>query len=205
MRRKKRNTIKSDYRDTILIVVENSEVDFFNRYFKKFLKENYGISIRCESSGNRNSCEVLNFRKITKRINYALKDENYKAVFLLIDLKTNCRATNRNHTCLIELKKEYQPEYKIDIDVKDRFYLFVVCNEIESWFLTINPNKTDTNSVFEDHKQEIKRYLKVKTERAIVNRVLKGLLNEEFHLDTSKNISLNYFIKKLNNYNQIKV
>ena len=201
-KKKKSKSFKKTYQDTILIIVENSEVEFFNKYLKKLLKEKNTILIRCESSGNKNTCEILNFKKITKRVNYALIEEKYKAVFLLIDLKTNCRKTNKNHKCLIKLKKEYLPEYKIEENFKNNFYLFVVCNEIESWFLTIDPNRSNTNNISEDHKKEIKLYLNIKKERAIVDKITKGLINKEFQLNFSKNKSLEFFINKLKEFNE---
>jgi len=51
-RRKSSKKPLNSNQDTILLIVENSEVDFFNKYFKAYLKENYQINIKCESSGS---------------------------------------------------------------------------------------------------------------------------------------------------------
>ncbi len=37
MRKKKSNKKVKDYSDTILLIVENSEVEFFKQYFNQFL------------------------------------------------------------------------------------------------------------------------------------------------------------------------
>jgi len=195
MRRKRVSKKPSNSnQDTILLIVENSEVDFFNRYFREYLKNNHQIHIKCESSGSSNKCNILNFRKITKRINEALQYDGYKSVFLMLDLKTNCRHTNQNHTCLVKLKNEYQSEYKIEKEFKDRFYLFVVCNEIESWFLTFHKN---TNSVNDNHKKELMKLLNVNSEPQIVQKMIKELRAGTYALNFFHNSSLNYFVKKL--------
>ena len=193
MRRDKKKPLASN-KEIILLIVENSEADFFNRYFRDYLKEKYHINIKCETSGSSNKCEILNFRKMTNRINEALENEGYKSVFLMLDLKTNCRPTNQNHTCLVKLKNEYQSEYKINQALKERFYLFVVCNEIESWFLTIKKN---TNNVNDNHKKELMEFLKVSSEPQIVQKMIKELKAGTYHLNFSHNSSLNYFIEKL--------
>jgi|GEM_PF-2159519 hypothetical protein len=43
MRKKKSNKKVKDYSDTILLIVENSEVEFFKQYFNQFLYKNYSI------------------------------------------------------------------------------------------------------------------------------------------------------------------
>ena len=196
MRVKKRKTPhkKAD----ILLIVENSEVDFFRQYFNDYLLKKYKISIKCESSGAGNKCKITNFGKINKRVERAIKKEGYKAVFLMIDLKTKCFTSENTHTCLVELKNEYFPKYKIDKALKNQFYLFVVCNEIESWFLTIDK---DTNSVHQDHKKELMKFLKVNSEPQIVQKMIKELKSGTYELDFSKNSSLQYFIEKLQEYN----
>ena len=196
MKRKKSNKLKSNS-DTILLIVENSEVLFFEEYFKDYLKQNYQISIKCKASGSSNKCNILNFKKMSNKINEAIEEESYKAVFLMLDLKTNCRTLNQNHTCLIELKREYEREYKIEKRFKNQFYLFVVANEIESWFLTIKKN---TNNVNENHKKELMQFLGSNSEPQIVQKMIKELKNETYKLDFSKNSSLEYFIEKLQEF-----
>ena len=181
-------------KNTILLIVENSEKDFFNLYFREYLKTNHQINIECEGSGKSNKCKILHFEKITKRINRALGKEGYKSVFLMLDLKTNCTNTGRNHTCLVKLKNEYEHKYKIEKELKNRFKLFVVCNEIESWFLTINKN---TNNVNDDHKKELMSFLKVSSEPQIVQKIIKELKAGTYTLNFSHNSSFEYFIKKL--------
>ncbi|MFK5975134.1 MAG: hypothetical protein QM493_01380 [Sulfurovum sp.] len=193
-KRKNRSPLALKYKDTILLIVENSEVAFFNRYFREYLQTNHQISIKCEPSGSSNKCNILNFRKMENRINIALEDDGYKSVFLMLDLKTNCSNTGRNHTCLVKLKKEYQHKYEIRKDLKDRFIFFVVCNEIESWFLTID---RDTNNISENHKQDLKEFLNVSSEKQIVEKMIKELKAQNYSLNFSHNHSLNYFIKKL--------
>ena len=197
MRRKKNHKFKSK-ENRILLIVENSEADFFNQYFKNYLKDNYNITIDCEPSGCANKCEIANGNRMTNRITEALEREKYKAVFLMIDLKTKCFTSENTHECLVELKREYLPKYKIDKAFKNQFYLFVVCNEIESWFLTIDKN---TNSVHSDHKKELMKFLKVNSEPQIVQKMIKELKSGTYELDFSKNSSLEYFIEKLQEYN----
>jgi len=182
----------------ILLIVENTEVDFFKQYFNAYLLNEYGVSVKCESSGAGNRCKITNFGKMNKRIERAIAKEGYKAVFLMIDLKSKCFTNETTHTCLVELKREYLPKYQINKELKNRFYLFVVCNEIESWFLTINK---DTNSVNEDHKKELMKFLKVNSEPQIVQKMIKELRVGRYKLDFSKNNSLKYFIKKLQEFN----
>jgi len=193
-KRKTRSPLASKYKDTILLIVENSEVAFFNQYFRDYLQTNHQITIKCEPSGSSNKCNILNFRKMENRINIALEDDGYKSVFLMLDLKTNCRHTNQNHTCLVKLKNEYQHEYKIKKELKDRFYLFVVCNEIESWFLTID---RDTNNISENHKKDLKDFLNVSSEKQIVDKMIEKLEKGTYTLNFSHNSSFEYFIKKL--------
>ena len=196
MRVKKRKTL--DKKADILLIVENSEVEFFRQYFNDYLLREYKISVKCESSGAGNRCKITNFGKINKRVERAIKKEGYKVVFLMIDLKTKCFTSENTHTCLVELKNEYLPKYKIDKALKNQFYLFVVCNEIESWFLTIDK---DTNSVHQDHKKELMKFLKVNSEPQIVQKMIKELKSGTYELDFSKNSSLQYFIAKLQEYN----
>lgn len=195
--RKRKNLVQNN---KILLIVENSEADFFNQYFKSYLQEHHQISIKCESSGRANKCEITNFQKMEKRINLALGEQSFKAVFLMLDLDTKCFKTESNHKCLIKLKQEYQPRYKINKELKNQFYLFIVCNEIESWFLTIDDNKKHTNNVHEDHKTELKKLLRVNSEPQIVQKMIKELKSNKFKLDFSKNSSLEYFVKKLKDY-----
>ena len=185
---------KVSQKPNILLIVENSEVDFFKQYFNAYLLKEYRVSVKCESSGAGNKCKITDFGKMNKRIQRAIEKEGYKAVFLMIDLKTKCFSSENTHTCLIELKKEYSPKYKIDNTLKKQFHLFVVCNEIESWFLTIDK---DTNSVHADHKKEIMKFLKVNSEPQIVQKMIKELKSGTYKLDFSKNSSLQHFIKKL--------
>ena len=197
MRVKKKKKVASS-KPNILLIVENSEVDFFKQYFNTYLLEEYGVSIKCESSGAGNRCKITNFGKMNKRIERAIAKEGYTAVFLMIDLKTKCFTTETTHTCLVELKREYLPKYQINKELKNKFYLFVVCNEIESWFLTIDK---DTNSVHTDHKKELMKFLKVNSEPQIVQKIIKELRSGKYQLDFSKNSSLEYFIEKLQEFN----
>lgn len=196
MKKKKKHRLKTK-EDKILLIVENSEADFFNQYFKNYIRDKYNILIDCEPSGRGNKCEIANGNRMTKRIIEALDKEFYKAVFLMLDLKTKCFTTESTHTCLVELKNEYLPKYKIDKKFSEQFYLFVVCNEIESWFLTIDKN---TDSVHKNHKKELMDFLKVKSEPQIVQKMIKELKAGRYELDISKNSSLAYFIEKLNQF-----
>ena len=199
-KQKNRKLVK-DNSDKILLIVENSEKEFFQRYFNQFIEDNYAIKIVAKSSGSGDKCDITNFTKISKKIELFLKTDNYKAVFIMIDLDSKCFQSKRNHNCLVELKKEYLPKYTIDKNLKERFYLFVVCNEIESWFLTINKNKKHTNNSSEDHKKEIKKLLNVNSEKQIVENILAKLSKGILVLDPSKNKSLQHFIKKLQEFN----
>ena len=195
VKKKKPLPPKSD----ILLIVENSEVNFFKQYFNAYLLKKYSISVKCESSGAGGRCKITDFGKMNNRIERAIKKEGYKAVFLMIDLKTKCFRSENTHTCLVELKREYLPKYKIERRFKNKFYLFVVCNEIESWFLTIDKN---TNSVYTDHKKELMKFLKVNSEPQIVQKMIKELKSGMYKLDFSKNSSLAYFIEKLKEFNE---
>jgi len=197
MRVKKKKKVASS-KANILLIVENSEVDFFKQYFNAYLLDKYEVSVKCESSGAGNRCKITDFGKMNKRIQRAIAKEGYKAVFLMIDLKTKCFINENTHTCLVELKREYLPKYQINKELKNKFYLFVVCNEIESWFLTIDK---DTNSVHTDHKKELMKFLKVNSEPQIVQKMIKELRTGKYKLDFSKNSSLEHFIKKLQEYN----
>ena len=195
---KSRKSLKNINR--ILLIVENSEELFFNRYFKQFLlKEN--IEIKCERSGRAGKCDITNGSRMSKIINDALDVEEYKAVFLMMDLKTKCFQSEQTHTCLVELIKEYRPKYKIE--KKENFYLFVVANEIESWFLTIDEKTHNTNNVSENHKAKLKEFLEVKSEPEIVDKMIVGLNSGKYELDFSKNNSLQYFLKKLQEFNDL--
>ena len=200
MSRKKRKTLKSKS-DTILLIVENSEIGFFNKYFKEYLKNEESILIDCIRSSTAGKCEITNGNKMSKKVNASLLYDGYKAVFLMIDLDTKCHNSERNHDCLVKLKEEYAPRYKIDKELKDRFYLFVVCNEIESWFLTIDEKQNNTNSVHQDHKEIMKKFFNVNRETDVLNKVLEGLNSGKYKLDFSKNNSLQHFIKKLQEFN----
>jgi len=199
MSRKKRKSYKSKS-DTILLIVENSEIAFFNKYFKYYLKNEESILIDSISSSTAGKCEITNGNKMTKKVHSSLLDDGYKAVFIMIDLNTKCHSSKRNHNCLKKLKQEYEPRYKIDKKLKSRFYLFVVCNEIESWLLTFDKKIYNTNNVNENHKDKLKKLLKVKSEPEIVDKMIKGLLSGKYQLDFSKNTSLQHFIKKLQEF-----
>jgi len=196
-KKSKRKNLKSK-QDTILLIVENSEVIFYNEYFRDFLQKEYQVKIEAISSGKAGQCEITNGNKMSKRVHASLLDDEYKAVFLMIDLDTKCLKVEQNHTCFVKLLNEYKPRYKINKRLKDRFYLFVVCNEIESWFLTI---KKDTNDVYQDHKKELKNFLNLDSETKIVKKMVEELNRGKYQLDFSKNSSLQHFIKKLQEYN----
>ena len=185
----------------ILLIVENSEKIFFQQYFNHFIEDNYGIQVVVKSSGSGNKCDITNFNKMQKKIEDFLQKDNYKAVFIMIDLDSKCFKSERNHNCLVELKNEYLPRYSIDKNLRERFYLFVVCNEIESWFLTIDKSKKHTNNPYEDHKKKLMTHFKVYSEPQIVQRMLHELEQGKVELDFSKNNSLQHFIKKLQEYN----
>ena len=199
MKRKKKKIYN---KNRILLIVENSEYDFFNDYFNNYIKRNYKIEVICEKSGKNNTCNITNFDKISKRVKEALERESFKAVFVMIDLDTKCLQRDRNHKCLVELKKEYLPKYykHISSSLRDKFYLFVVCNEIESWFLTAYKEDGHTNNPYEDHKTEIKKLLSRKSEIQIVQKVVSDLKRGKIELDFSKNSSLQFFINKLQEY-----
>jgi len=202
-RKKKKNKRLKSKSHTILLIVENSEVDFFNSYFKNYLKEMESIYIDCIRSGMAGKCEIANGNKMSKKIKFHLKTDGYKAVFIMIDLDSKCYNLEQNHNCLVKLKKEYLPKYDIPKELKDRFYLFVVCNEIESWFLTIDKNKNNTNNPHEDHKKELKKLLNVRNEKEIVDKMIYLLRDKKEQLDFSKNKSLQHFITKLQEFNNI--
>ena len=198
MRKKKNKDKNCSY---ILLIVENSEDTFFNLYFNNYIKERYDILVKCESSGKANKCNITNFEKIGKRVKEALAKDNCKAVFIMIDLDTKClHRDNANHKCLVELKNEYLPKYSKHIPsrLKDKFYLFVVCNEIESWFLTAYKKSGNTNNPNDNHKDEIKKLLDLKSETQIVQKVVSDLKRGRAELDFSKNSSFQFFIDKLN-------
>ena len=197
MRKAKKYREKSN-NSTILLIVENSEVDFFRLYFNRYIKDNYDVSIKCESSGINNKCKITSYDKMSKRVSRAIEKEDFRAVFLMLDLNTKCSKTQNNHTCLVELKKEYLPRYKIKKELQERFCLFVVCNEIESWFLTMNK---DTNSPHQNHKKELKDFLNVRSEPQIVAKMIKELTSGRYKLAISKNSSLQHFIEKLKEFN----
>ena len=171
------------------------------QYFNHFIEKNYDIKIVVKSSGSGNKCDITNFNKMQKKIEDFLQKDNYKAVFIMIDLDSKCFKSERNHNCLVELKNEYLPKYSIDKNLRERFYLFVVCNEIESWFLTIDKSKKHTNNPYEDHKKELMNRFKVHSEPQIVQRMLQELEQGKVELDFSKNNSLQHFIKKLQEFN----
>jgi len=198
----KRKKKKNNSNSRILLIVENSEVIFFKEYFNSYLKNEYGVSVKCEPSGNSNKCNITNFDKMSKRVKEALERESFKAVFVMIDLDTKCLQRDRNHKCLVELKKEYLPKYykHISSSLRDKFYLFVVCNEIESWFLTAYKESGNTNNPNEDHKVEIKKRLGRESEIQIVQKVVSDLKRGKIELDFSKNSSLQFFINKLQEY-----
>jgi len=197
MRRKKINTALRSKKNTILLIVENSEKLFYTHYFKKVLKNKYFVDIDCISSGIAGNCEITNGNKMSTRIHSALSLDRYKAVFLMMDLKTKCHSSEQTHTCYVKLKKEYLPKFTIDKEYRDRFYLFVVCNEIESWFLTIDNKRDNTNNVSRNHKEELKNFLNVKSELQIVQKMIVNLQSNKYILDIEKNISFKYFIDKL--------
>jgi len=197
MRRNSKNLKKSKNQDKILLIVENSEKIFFKQYFNKFLDNEYNIKVEVASSGAGDKCEISNGNKMTRKIEAYLKFDNYKAVFLMIDLESKCFTNENNHHCLVKLKQEYLPKYKIEKSLKNRFYLFVVCNAIESWFLTIHKDKKHTNNPNENHKKEIMRLFKVHSEPQIIQRMISELDNKNLELNFSKNNSLQHFIKKL--------
>jgi len=137
---------------------------------------------------------------MSKIINESIEIYKFKAVFLMIDLDSQCFSRQNNHNCLLEFLKDYTPKYKIKKELKDKFYLFVVCNEIESWFLTIDSDKKHTNNPHENHKKELMKLLKVSTEPQIIEKMIINLNRKKFKLDFDKNQSLTHFIKKLNQY-----
>ena len=194
---KNRTNLKN--KDRILLIVENSEEIFFNHYFKQFIA-NDDININCIRSGKAGNCDITNGSRMSKIINDALDVEEYKAVFLMMDLKTKCHHSEQTHNCLVKLIQEYRSRYKIE--KKEKFYLFVVCNEIESWFLTIDDKAHNTNNVSENHKAKLKKFLEVKSEPEIVDKMIVGLKSGKYQLNFSKNNSLQHFIKKLKQFNE---
>jgi len=202
MRKIRRTSKTFTNSDKIVLIVENSEKLFFQQYFNSFIEEKYAIKVVVKSSGSGNKCDITNSNKMQKKIESLLQKDKHKAVFIMLDLDSKCFKSDRNHKCLVELKKEYQPKYKIDKNFKERFYLFVVCNEIESWFLTIDKNRKDTNSPYENHKKEIMKLFNVRNESQVVQKMIQELKHGKIELDFSKNNSLMYFIKKLQKFNE---
>ena len=188
--------------DKILLIVENSEELFFQQYFNYFIEKNHAVKVVVKSSGSGNKCDITNFTKISKKIENFLQKDNYKAVFLMIDLESKCFTNESNHHCLVKLKQEYLPKYRIEKSLKNKFYLFVVCNAIESWFLTIDKSKRHTNKPKKNHKKEMMNHFKVKSEPQIVQRMIQELKQGKVELDFSKNKSLEHFIKKLKEFNE---
>ena len=198
--RKKRGKKLPKNSDKILLIVENSEKEFFQQYFNRFIEDNYAIKIVTKSSGSGDKCEITNFQKMSRKIEAFLEKDSYKAVFVMIDLDSKCFGSERNHNCLVKLKREYLPKYNINRGLREKFYLFVVCNEIESWFLTIDKKRKHTNNSNENHKKEMMKLFNVRNEKEIVEKMLAELRRGTISLDFSKNNSLQHFIKKLKEF-----
>jgi virulence-associated protein VapD len=66
--------------------------------------------------------------------------------------------------------------------------------------LTIDESQNNTNSVHQDHKKLMEKFLNVQGEIHILDKVLDGLHSEKYQLDFSKNNSLQHFIKKLQEF-----
>jgi len=199
--RKKRGKKLPKNSDKILLIVENSEKEFFQQYFNRFIEDNYAIKIVTKSSGSGDKCEITNFQKMSRKIEAFLEKDSYKAVFVMIDLDSKCFGSERNHNCLVKLKREYLPKYNINRGLREKFYLFVVCNEIESWFLTIDKKRKHTNNSNENHKKEMMKLFNVRNEKEIVEKMLAELRRDTISLDFTKNNSLQHFIKKLKEFN----
>ena len=199
--RKKRGKKLPKNSDKILLIVENSEKEFFQQYFNRFIEDNYAIKIVTKSSGSGDKCEITNFQKMSRKIEAFLEKDSYKAVFVMIDLDSKCFGSERNHNCLVKLKREYLPKYNINRGLREKFYLFVVCNEIESWFLTIDKKRKHTNNSNENHKKEMMKLFNVRNEKEIVEKMLAELRRGTISLDFTKNSSLQHFIKKLKEFN----
>jgi|GEM_PF-1423876 len=202
MRRKKRISKTNPKEDKILLIVENSEADFFNNYLKSFLEQKYNIKIEAQKSGSGNKCEIKNFSKMRRKIEEAIND-GYKACFLMIDLATQCFGSEFNYNCLIELKRDYQPKYKIKENLKEKFYLFIVCQEIENWYLTADKNIRGITDKIRNPKEKLAKFLDSDIdEKFFTKKMIYNLNNGTYKLDINKNDSLKYFIEKLQEFNQ---
>lgn len=201
MRRKKNSKKINSKENKILLIVENTEELFFNQYLKNYLKNSQNIEIECQKSGSGNKCEIKNFSKMKRKVVESIND-GYKAVFLMIDLDTQCLGSEFNYDCLVELKKDYEPKYNIPNNIKDKFYLFIVCREIENWFLTIDENIRGVTDKIKNAKKELSKLLNSSTnEDEMVKKIISELIKGNYVLNFDKNQSLQYFIKKLKDFN----
>ncbi len=174
--------------DKILIYVEGeSEVIFFNQYFKKYLKERYDIFIECQKG------DIPSFKRKVDDF-YS----GYKEIFILRDLKTQ-KDGNQDYFCIESMKKDFttQKDKKFIGDIGRSYKFIVVCNEIESWILTY---KKQTNNRSESHYKELFKELKCSKKPPCMKKYIAKLKRNQLVFDISKNKSFQYFIDELKKY-----
>ncbi len=175
--------------DKVLIYVEGaSEVVFFNQYLKKYLKENYDISIECQEG------DIPSFKR---KVNDFYSD--YKEIFILRDLKTQ-KDGNQDYFCIESMKSDFttKNDKKFIGNIGRSYKFIVVCNEIESWVLTY---KRQTDNRNESHYKELFKELKCSKKPSCMKKYIAKLKKNQLVFDISKNKSFQYFINELQKCN----
>lgn len=146
MHKKKFNHKKNKIR---LIILEGKS----DEYFYKSFKEKYDqreIDVFLLGKGQ-------NFKRINDSIENSIKYLGYKQVWLVLDLKTQKKGTERYYLDKEELLKEYEENLK-NYNLSD---IVVMIQDLESWLL-LYFNKYKNTETIKNAEDRIKQLMEIK-------------------------------------------
>lgn len=166
-----------------LVVEGKTDKKFFDNYFKK--KFDFTRNMVVLPSGTGDTCKIMNERAVKNKIK-DLNDKQCSEIYILIDLDSKCKKDV--YHCVVELRDDYISKLNLK---NDDVTIVVVSSEIEAWMLSAWKKSDKTT------KEDLKKELGIKSSKNIEEVLLQKFIKSQKHIDTQKNQSLCYFLKKL--------
>ena len=146
MRKKGINHKKNKIR--LILLEGKSDEHFYKSFKKKYAQRELDVFLLGR---------VQNFKKINDNIENSIKDLGYKQVWLVLDLKTQKKGTERYYLDKDELLKEYEENLK-NYNLSD---MVVMIQDLESWLL-LYFNKYKNTETIKNAESRIKQLMDIK-------------------------------------------
>ncbi|MCP4216176.1 MAG: hypothetical protein GY765_16125 [bacterium] len=130
-------------KNKIRLILLEGESDrlFFNAFKNQYARDLFDVSLL--------KAQNQNFNKIRKELDISRKVFKYKAVWLVMDLKTQKMGTRRHYESCRELLLEYEEKLK-GYDTSD---MVIMVRDLECWVLLYFDKYSDTERIDDAEKK----------------------------------------------------